>query len=98
MQHDKRELCNLPGKHLSAFGIDLMHVILLGILQIAIGGVLWESAFDDNFGPAHWVPGGWKVNAALRLRLTNDVIEWRKNNFHAHNLCLRLGGSVCRKT
>ena len=79
MQHDKSELCNLPGWDLSGLAIDLMHVILLGILQIAIGGVLWEFAFEDCIWQADWLPGGWKINGALRLKLAyQDFLTWAR--------------------
>lgn len=68
-------VCKLPGFHLSALKIDLMHVALLGILQWGVGCTLFDMCLEGKW---YVQPGGgWKARVGLQLRRAyNDFRGW----------------------
>lgn len=74
-------LCNLPGFTFARIMCDLMHIVLLGILQWATGGCLWEAVYVWDLWPHPAEPGGWKHNVNKRLALAFvDFKNWCRQN------------------
>ena len=74
-------LCLLPGFCFARIMCDLMHLVLLGVLQWAIGGCLWEAVYVWNLWPLPVEPGGWKRNVNKRLALAfQDFKTWCRDN------------------
>ena len=69
-------LCHIVGWHLSTVLPDMMHILGLGILQVAVGSTLRELCASNYWGAAH-VVGGWKVRFDLQLKLAyTDFIAY----------------------
>ena len=70
-------LCGCPGWHLSTVKCDLMHLVLLGILQHAIGGVMWELCWIYKVWRVARLPGTkWKSHADSMLHIA--YVEFRE--------------------
>ena len=74
---DQSSLVALPGFALLRIMADLMHLGLLGVVQWAVGAILWECVMDLDLWPTDQVLGGWKVNMSRKLALAyTDFKEW----------------------
>ena len=78
-------LCELPGFHLWAITIDLMHVICLGVFHWLNGTILWELALEGRWGPEH-TP--WKEARGLQLeRAFKEFRDWCRRRYITHSQC-----------
>ena len=88
-------LCRLPDWHLSCMLCDIMHIALLGIMQWAAGGILWELCLDGQWPvPAS---GPWKVRmnhqlscayASFNAWLRRANLESSQPIFTCNRLCM----------
>ena len=77
MANPRSVLCRLPGFHQDCLLCDIMHLIMLGCLQWACGGVLWELATTYRLWPGE--AGAWKVRIKIRLEAAyEDFKRWLK--------------------
>ena len=76
---DQSELVGLPGFAMLRMMADLMHIGLLGVVQWAVGAILWECVRDLDLWPIDVLPGGWKINMNRKLALAyTDFKEWSR--------------------
>ena len=78
---DKSELTSLPGFHRDTIMLDAMHLIALGVLQPATGGVLFTLV--RQYG--QWATAGegttWKTQMTKRLEgAYAEFVDWLKQH------------------
>lgn len=75
-------LTRLPGFDLSFLLCDLMHILLLGVVQWAVGGVLWETCLTQKWHqPLGGARGPWQARMNLQLRHAyNHFRTWMRMN------------------
>ena len=77
MTHLRSVLCKLPGFHVDCLLCDIMHLMMLGCLQWANGGVLWELATTYCLWPG--AASAWKPRMKIRLEAAyEDFKHWLK--------------------
>ena len=59
-------ICTLPGFHISMIRPDLLHIGLLGVVQWAVAGTLWELCEEGRWAVQD--RGPWQVRFGLQLQ------------------------------
>ena len=82
-RRDVVPMCCLPGIHLDCIKLDLMHIIMLGILQYIIGSVMCELLRDNHWGPAQIGP--WQERYATQLETAYGMFkDWARQRRLKH--------------
>ncbi len=71
--------CRLPGWHLSMLQIDLLHILMLGVLQWCCGPIFYELLEANYWGAP---PGGrWQARWAYQLAIAySQFVAWCRQN------------------
>ena len=80
-------ICYLPWIHIDCIKLDLMHIVMLGMLQYIIGSTMFELLRDNCWAdPALPIAGIWKDRFATQLEQAYKRFKvWTRENFVSHN-------------